>query len=160
MMFGVGTARARLHVDAFVNLIGEDENSWGLSHKGLLWHNGRWRNFTRPFPENVPCRLGLYFDGVAGTLTFYKDDQLLGVGFRGLDKIKDALYPMVASTAAKTEMTLSVLKREHTSLQDWCRTAILKETRRSGLDGTNGIRRLEIPTRLKTYLLDSLVPPL
>ncbi len=34
MMFGVATKRARLHVDAFVNILGEDNQSWGLSHKG------------------------------------------------------------------------------------------------------------------------------
>ena len=33
MMFGIGTREARLHVDAFVNMLGEDEHSWGLSHK-------------------------------------------------------------------------------------------------------------------------------
>jgi hypothetical protein len=33
MMFGVGTKKARLHVDAFVNMLGEDEHSWGFSHK-------------------------------------------------------------------------------------------------------------------------------
>jgi SPRY domain-containing SOCS box protein 3 len=33
MMFGIGTKKARLHVDAFVNMLGEDESSWGLSHK-------------------------------------------------------------------------------------------------------------------------------
>ena len=43
MMFGIGTAKARLHVDAFVNMLGEDEQSWGLSHKGLVWHKGQHR---------------------------------------------------------------------------------------------------------------------
>src|SRR5688572_18619590 len=28
MMFGVATEKSRLHVDAFVNLLGENENSW------------------------------------------------------------------------------------------------------------------------------------
>ncbi len=36
MMFGVATKKARLHVDAFVNLLGEDSQSWGLSHKGNI----------------------------------------------------------------------------------------------------------------------------
>ena len=42
-MFGIGTAKARLHVDAFVNMLGEDEQNWGLSHKGLVWHKGQHR---------------------------------------------------------------------------------------------------------------------
>lgn len=36
MMFGIGTRKARLHVNSFTNLLGEDENGWGLSHKGKL----------------------------------------------------------------------------------------------------------------------------
>jgi len=40
-MFGVVGAAARLHVDSFVNLLGEDEHGWALSHKGTLWHRGR-----------------------------------------------------------------------------------------------------------------------
>ena len=36
MMFGIGTSKARLHVDAFVNMLGENEQSWGLSHKGTF----------------------------------------------------------------------------------------------------------------------------
>lgn len=40
IMFGVGTKRARLDADGFVNLLGEDEESVGLSHKGLLWQRG------------------------------------------------------------------------------------------------------------------------
>lgn len=33
MMFGIGTADVRLHVNKFINMLGEDENGWGLSHK-------------------------------------------------------------------------------------------------------------------------------
>ena len=34
MMVGIGTDKARLHADAFVNMLGEDHHGWGLSHKG------------------------------------------------------------------------------------------------------------------------------
>lgn len=47
MMFGVGTDEVRLHANKFVNLLGEDENGWGMSHKGLLWHAGIGFNFTK-----------------------------------------------------------------------------------------------------------------
>ena len=46
MMFGVGTKKARLNSDKFVNLLGEDRNSWGLSHKGLAWHGGHFYRYT------------------------------------------------------------------------------------------------------------------
>lgn len=61
MMFGVATRRARLHADTFTNLLGEDDQGWGLSHKGLLWHNGKWSHFTKPFSENEPTTIGKFF---------------------------------------------------------------------------------------------------
>ena len=73
MMFGIGTKRSRLHVDSFVNMLGEDELSWGLSHKGYIWSKGTSRQYTKPFRENVATTIGIYFDGVAGTLTYFKD---------------------------------------------------------------------------------------
>ena len=49
MMFGIGTENARLHVDAFVNMLGENGESWGLSHKGYKWHNGEYSQYTKSF---------------------------------------------------------------------------------------------------------------
>lgn len=118
MMFGIGTKKARLHADSFTNLLGEDNNSWGLSHKGLLWHRGRWYHYMKPFRENVATTIGILFDGIAGTLTYYKDGICLGVAFRGLNEVKEPLYPIICSTAAKTEMTLSFMKRDFVNLQD------------------------------------------
>lgn len=88
MMFGIGTKDARLHVNQlFVNLLGEDSNSWGLSHKGLLWHGGQGLHFTRRFVENQATRIGLLFDGINGTLTYFKDGECLGIAFRGLNEV-------------------------------------------------------------------------
>ena len=74
MMFGVGTHSARLHVDAFVNMLGEDSRSWGLSHKGFLWHAGKQRQYTKPFRYRIslwlPClnavKLTKLFQGERG----------------------------------------------------------------------------------------------
>jgi SPRY domain-containing SOCS box protein 3 len=88
------------------------------SHKGLLWHNGQWQTFTRPFRENESTTIGLLFDSREGTLTYYKDGISLGVAFTGLNLIKEDLYPMICSTAAKTEMTLTNMRREYYNLQD------------------------------------------
>ncbi len=46
------------------------------------------RLYTTPFRENVATTVGLYFDGPAGTLTYYKDGCNLGVAFMGLDKVR------------------------------------------------------------------------
>jgi hypothetical protein len=39
------------------------------------------------------------------------------VAFDRLNEIADPLYPIVCSTAAKTEMSLGVMKREFVSIQ-------------------------------------------
>ena len=57
---------------------------------------------VQPFRENIATTIGLYFDGVAGTLTYYKDGACLGVAFTGLQDVTEPLYPIVCSTAAKT----------------------------------------------------------
>ena len=117
-MFGICTKKARLHADSFVNMLGEDENGWGLSHKGILWHNGQWKPYTKPFRENESTTIGMLYDGNLGTLSYYKDGVYLGVAFSGLNKLHEELYPMVCSTAAKTEMTLCNMRRDFINLQD------------------------------------------
>lgn len=151
MMFGVGTKKARLHVDAFVNMLGEDDQSWGLSHKGFLWHAGKHRQYTKPFRENVATTVGIFFDGINGTITYYKDGVSLGVAFTGLDEVSESLYPIVCSTAAKTEMSLGIMKREFISIQDRCRAVILRQ-----LTHENQIEELELPRTLKQFILEGL----
>ncbi|XP_013777986.2 SPRY domain-containing SOCS box protein 3-like [Limulus polyphemus] len=151
MMFGIATKKARLHVEAFVNMLGEDDQGWGLSHKGLLWHNGEWRKFTKPFRENEATTVGLLFDGHQGTLTYFKDGICLGIGFSGLNLVEDDLYPVVCSTAAKTEMTLSHMRRDFYNLQDRCRAVIL-----SIMKTNNDIRDLNLPTRIKSYIQEAM----
>ena len=147
MMFGIGTKVARLHVDAFVNMLGEDDNSWGLSHKGLLWHGGRSKQYVKPFVENIATTVGLYFDGVSGSLTFFKDKVCLGVAFTGLQEVKEPLFPIICSTAVRTEMALGVLRREFHSLQDRCRASIL-----SRLTAKEQIDSLGLPVRVKHFV--------
>ena len=53
VMFGVGTLEARTVADTFTNLLGQDSNSWGLSHKGLLWHEGTCRTYTTARSETT-----------------------------------------------------------------------------------------------------------
>jgi len=152
MMFGIGTSQTRLHADSFTNLIGEDKNSWGLSHKGVLWHNGECTVYTKPFKENEPTTIGVFFDGINGTLTFYKDGVNLGVAFKGLNTIEEPLYPVVCSTAAKTEMVLKNMRRDYESLQDRCRSEILKK-----IKDRADMEQLLIPDSLKEYLAESMI---
>lgn len=148
MMFGIGTKRSRLHADSFVNMIGEDDQGWGLSHKGLLWHNNQWVYFTRPFPENKPTTIGLLFDAIQGTLTYYKDGVCLGVAFTGLNLIKEKLYPLASSTAAKTEMTLVSMSRDFFNLKDICRRSILTSLN----EDFKKVQSLRLPILLEKFL--------
>ncbi|XP_050082501.1 SPRY domain-containing SOCS box protein 3 [Anopheles aquasalis] len=151
MMFGIGTKKARLHVNMFTNLLGEDRNGWGLSHKGLLWHGGIARNYTKRFKENQATKVGILFDGIAGTLTYYKDDVCLGVAFRGLNEIREPLYPIVCSTAAKTEMILTETRRDFVNLQDRCRAVIIKH-----INTQEKLDRLALPYCIKNYLAEAV----
>jgi len=146
MMFGVSTRSARLHCNSFVNLIGEDEFGWGLSHKGLIWHNSQWKAYTKPFRENRSTLIGCMYDGLEGTLTFYKDGASLGVAFTGLNLVEDSLYPTISSTAAKTEFKITFAMREFCNLQERCRFTIRKQVT------TEQLSQLNLPTRIVSFL--------
>lgn len=103
-MFGIGTKDARLHANLFRNLLGEDTNGWGLSHKGLLWHNGTVLHYTKRFKENQPTVIGILFDGIDGTLTYYKDGTCLGVAFRGLNEVKLQRHVMSFTNKKKKKL--------------------------------------------------------
>jgi len=151
MMFGIGTIQTRLHIDAFVNLLGGDCQSMGLSHKGVAWYNNSWKQFTKPFRENENTCVGILFNWFNGTLTYYKDGECLGVAFDGLNKIKEPLYPIISSTAAKTEMTLTNCRRCYTSLQDRCRRVIM-----SNLPSQQSVQQLPVAETSKEYLLQDV----
>lgn len=152
-MFGIGTENTRLGSFGFTDLIGEDENSWGLSHKGLLWHGGKSQKFCRPFRENFPTTVGLLFDGVYGTLTYFKDGVNLGVAFRGLQFVGEHLYPMISSTSAKTMMTLQNTEQEFVSLQDRCKAVVLENVK-----PINKIQHLQLPFKIQEYLMEEEEP--
>ena len=151
MMVGVGTKKSRLHIDAFVNIIGEDDQGWGLSHRGLLWHDGKSKRYTKPFKENESTKIGILFDGIKGTLTYYKDGACLGEAFSGLNLVKEDLYPIVASTAARTEMRIGTRRRSFSSLQDRCRVLIARRLRTQKC-----LEVLLLPKQLKTYIADCM----
>ena len=150
MMWGICTDKQRLHVDAFVNLLGENEHGWGLSHKGTLWHNGAWRQYTEPFRENEPTTIGMLYDGNVGTLNFYKDGRDLGLAFSDLHLVKDAIFPAISSTAAKTEMYLCRRQRGYTCLQDRCRNTIVRHMKHPIY-----IDYLPLPSRVVEYVRDA-----
>ena len=54
---------------------------------------------------------------------------------------------MICSTAAKTEMSLGVMKREFMSMQDRCRATIIRS-----LTNERQIEQLQLPKSLKVKL--------
>ncbi|KAK3730700.1 hypothetical protein RRG08_041480 [Elysia crispata] len=124
LMFGVSTKKARLHANEFTNMLGEDDQGWGLSHRGRVYHGGESHPYCKPFQEYTVVVVGILLDRVTGQLSFFKDGQNLGVAFKGLDRVVDDLYPTVCSTAAKTAMTVGRRQRSFLDLQDRCRHAI------------------------------------
>ena len=147
MMVGIGSSNARLESKSFDPLIGEDANSWGLSHKGYIHHNGISYKYCEPFAEHVPTVVGILFDGVNGTLTFFKDGVNLGIAFRGIVEPNQSLYPMICSTAAKTIMRVQNQRRCNLTLQDLCRDSILKHLSEPG-----DVLKLKISPRLRQYV--------
>ena len=128
MMFGIGDANAKVcfdHVNFrkpqedinlrfqmfspiyFENLLGgSDNHSMGLSHKGFIYHNGSSIQFTIPFKEREPAVVGLLFNGPEKTLSYFLNNEPLGIAFRDID-LKNTLYPMVSSTAQKSQFSVT-----------------------------------------------------
>ncbi|KAK6472961.1 SPRY domain-containing SOCS box protein 3 isoform X1 [Huso huso] len=127
VMVGLGTKRAQLNVGGyqFINLLGMDSESWGLSYRGSVWHNGRSRKYTEPFYEKMTV-ISVRLDLHAGTLSFYRNRINLGVAFTGLDKVGVPLYPLASSTAAETELLLGTRSWGFTSLQERCLCTVLQ----------------------------------
>lgn len=88
----------------------------------------------------------MLYDGHRGTLTYFKDGVNLGTAFKDLDKISDKLYPMVCSTAAKTQMTLVKTCRDFYNLQDMCRYIIQNK-----LSKPSDVHKLDLPKFLKEF---------
>ena len=163
MMFGIGTKKARLQAShlglgdelgwGWVNLLGEDEHSWALSHKGLLWHRGEHKQYTKAFTEHPGVVIGLYFDGILGTLTYFKDDVCLGVAFTNLQNVTEPLFPIVCSSAHNTMISVWNMKREYMSLQDRCRAAILSSLCSPGLE----IDQLNLPHTVKQFIREEWI---
>ncbi|XP_076143777.1 SPRY domain-containing SOCS box protein 3 [Alosa pseudoharengus] len=130
VMVGLGTKQALLHSGKtpFLNLLGMDGESWGLSYKGSLWHNGKSRKYTEAFYDKSTV-IGVLLDLESGALRFYRNGISLGLAFTGLDKVARPLYPLVSSTAPETELRLGLRTHRLTSLQDSCLHVISKSIR-------------------------------
>ncbi|XP_022095433.1 SPRY domain-containing SOCS box protein 3-like isoform X2 [Acanthaster planci] len=149
VMVGVGTRKALLHTTnyQYINMLGMDDQSWGLSYKGTLWHNGTSQQYCQPFYENN-TRIGILLNLYVGTLTFFKDGVNLGVAFKDLHHVGEDLYPLACSTAAETELELGVRSSRKLRLQDKCYSTILRHIGHND----NNIDILPLPHTMKHVL--------
>ena len=108
VMFGYGTEETRLHYDNFdyVNLIGKDANSWGLSHKGTIWHNNKSQSYCEAFFDKETI-VGVLLNTFEGTIEYFINGKCMGCAFRDLDLTRAKVYPMISSTATDIELELT-----------------------------------------------------
>ncbi|XP_067902999.1 SPRY domain-containing SOCS box protein 3 isoform X2 [Heterodontus francisci] len=127
VMVGAGTKQVLLHIGnyKFINMLGMDSESWGLSYKGTIWHGGQSRQYTEPFYEKATI-IGVDLNLYDGTMAFYKNGHNLGVAFTGLNKVGVPLYPIVCSTTAETELQLGMRCCRFMSLQEQCLYTVLQ----------------------------------
>lgn len=121
VMIGVGTENVALHRSNFeyIDLIGFDKESWGLSYKGTAWHGGQKVQYCEPFFDKttvIGCHLNLY----KGTLAFSVNGTYMGVAFTGVNSVSGPLYPIVSSTASETELGLGEQYCRYLTLQEKC----------------------------------------
>lgn len=134
IMIGVGTKEAVLQTNdyEFVDLIGRDDQSWGLSYKGKVWHNGQARRYCEPFYDSTV--IGVLLDMDAGILSYFKNGRPLGVAFTGLCDKACELYPIISSTSTLSEIELCDSTCRYVSLQDQCRMTISKLVKKDKID--------------------------
>ena len=82
-MFGYSTSETRLNYEnyEYVNLIGNDNYSWGLNHNGNVCHNLKSKLFCEKFAQ-ADTVIGVLLDFYNNSLSFYKNGEELGVAFK------------------------------------------------------------------------------
>ena len=94
--------------------------------------------------------IGILFDGLAGTLSFYLNGKLLDATYTGLDEIQRPLYPMICVTnepPSDVSLTLIQRKRSWQSLQSRCRDVIVDSVK-----SRECIQALPLPGNLQEYV--------
>ncbi|CAF0797372.1 unnamed protein product [Brachionus calyciflorus] len=124
-MIGIGRANKKLSSIGYLNLIGMDEDSWGLSNKGLLWHKNTFVKYCDQIDDTESVRIGCLFDGFSGRLSFFLNDKFMGVAFENIP-LNEPLYPMITSTVSKSLFKLEFVCETFPSLQDICKSNIIK----------------------------------
>jgi len=109
---GVATSSADLRAQGYIALLGKDDQSWGWNLvENVLLHNGETHG-NYPLVNNAPRyqvgeRITVLLDCEDNTLSFEKNDEFLGVAFRGLPQ--EELYPAVSAVYGNSEISMVYL---------------------------------------------------
>lgn len=125
IQIGIGNKKARLNSLGYLNILGSDANSYGLTHNGKLWHKNEAKSFCAAWNE-PQVTIGCLFNGYTGQLSYYKNGTLLGVAFENIN-MSEPLYPMISSTVAQSAFRLTMVCETFPSLRDLCRKTIVAE---------------------------------
>lgn len=129
VMVGVGTKQAKKRSIGYLNLIGADQHSWGLSNRGQLWHNNQiGADHCEPLGSGEQQQdqvvIGLLYDGRSGQLSFYVNGTR-AAAFEGVgQQQQQPLYPMISSTASNSRFEMGPVHESVPTLQDLCRDTI------------------------------------
>jgi SPRY domain-containing SOCS box protein 3 len=157
IMIGIGSKEAKVKSIGYLNLLGIDSNSWGLSHKGMIWHDNCSKQFTNAFDENKCVKIGCLFDGYKGRLAYFINDVYVGIAFDNIKIVKkiddeeevECLYPMISSTMSQCIMKLDFCYQTFPTLQEICRAIVVKN---SNLFNFIKLEYPFIPNYIKEYL--------
>ncbi|KAL4098481.1 hypothetical protein QTP88_023086 [Uroleucon formosanum] len=120
MIVGVGTKDFDLESskNEYTSLIGSDEKSWGYSYRGVKHHGGESLMYGQSY-DRGDALIGVRLDMSRGTLEFFHNRIPLGVAFEKLNNTH-LLYPMVCSTACRTNFTIKYCRSLPVNLQLYC----------------------------------------
>lgn len=107
IMLGIGTDKVDLlsHRFKFASVLGQDDQSWGYSYRGLTQHNGQLKYYGKKFSQGRI--IGIYVDMFRGVLEFYLNRRSQGRAYANLPRDSAVhIYPMVCSTSAKSSLKL------------------------------------------------------
>lgn len=100
MMFGIGTQNARQNAPIeFLDLIGEDDQSYGLCYDGYIQFNGKKQAFCKTLktePQNTPVIISILFNGPDSTLAYFVNGKELGTAFKNIKLENKIYYPMIS----------------------------------------------------------------
>ena len=105
----------------------------------------------KPLPENKQAIIGMLFDGLLGTLSYFHNGQYLGVAFTGLNTISHNLYPTITSTASGVKISIVKCMQGFFTLEHLCFNLILKSVR-----SKEDVSELFLPHLLNQTLIELL----